>query len=130
MSSLIPMQRAYSRIPQLVVHTVPGFAASPEYTALGKPDLQLPGVVCGAFAKFLVRLQQGVSAGAVRAESAAGLAASYQVVEQLATSDDPEVVNAVVVEIFENLDCEPHVLEAIKARLGKVSRQLYAKWVR
>ena len=50
--------------------------------------------------------------------------------ERLATSYDPDVVNAVVVEIFENLDCEPDVLAAIKAHLGKVSRQLYDKWMR
>lgn len=130
MSHLIPVQRAYSRVPQLVVHTVPGFAASPEFTALGKHELQLPGVVCGALAKFLVRLQKSIIAGAVSDETSEGLAASYQVIEQLATSADPEVVNAVVVEIFENLDCEPSVLEVIKARLGKVSRQLYAKWIR
>lgn len=129
MSNLMPTPREYSRIPQLCVHKVPGFAAAPEYTSLGKHDLQLPGVVCGAFAKFLVRLQKGVIEGAVGAESAEGLAASYQVIERLATSYDPDVVNAVVVEIFENLDCEPHVLEAITAHLGKVSRQLYAKWM-
>jgi hypothetical protein len=37
--------------------------------------------------------------------------------------------NVVVVEIFENLACEPPVLEAIKTRLGKASRQLYDKWL-
>ena len=130
MSNLIPTPREYSRVPQLFVHKVPEFAESPEYTALGKHDLQLPGVVCGAFTKFLVRLQKGVNEGAISEESAESLTASYQVMERLATSYDSEVVNAVVVEIFENLDCEPHVLEAITARLGKVSRQLYDKWMR
>lgn len=130
MPNLMPMPREYSRIPQLFVHKVPGFAEAPEYTSLGKQDLQLPGVVCGAFAKFLVRLQTCVIEGAMSEESTASLTASYQVMERLATSYAPDVVNAVVVEIFENLDCEPHVLEAIEARLGKISRQLYDKWVR
>jgi hypothetical protein len=51
------------------------------------------------------------------------------VLEWLAASHDPDVVNAVVVEIFENLDGEPQVLEAIKAHLGKASGQLYNKWL-
>ena len=49
--------------------------------------------------------------------------------EWCATGHDPDVINVVVVEIFENLDSEPSVLEAIKTRLGKASRQLYDKWL-
>jgi hypothetical protein len=49
--------------------------------------------------------------------------------EWFATSHDPNVINAVVVEIFENLDSEPHVLEAIKVHLGKASGQLYDTWL-
>ena len=129
MSSLIPEQREYSRVPHLLIREVRGFAASPEYKSLENHDLKLPGVVCGAFARFLVRLQQCAIEGTVSEDEAQSLAASYQVVEQLSSSYDPYVVNAVVVEIFENLDCEPHVLEAIKARLEKASRQLYEKWI-
>jgi hypothetical protein len=58
-----------------------------------------------------------------------GFAASYHVLEWFATSHDLEVINVIVVEIFENLDCDPPVLEAIKTRLGPVSRQLYDKWL-
>jgi hypothetical protein len=108
---------------------VPGFAASSEYRALGSADLQLPGVVCGAFAQFLSRLQQDTLTGAQNEEDTASLAAAYHVLEWLATSQDLDVINAVVVEIFENLDGEPQVLEAIKTHLGKASRQLYDKWL-
>src|SRR5262245_53025378 len=62
-------------------------------------------------------------------EDAASLSAAYQVLEWLAASHDPDVINAVVVEIFENLDGEPQVLEAIKAHFGKASGQLYNKWL-
>lgn len=129
MSNLIPTQREYSRIPQLLVQKVHGFAESPEYTSLENSDRQLSGVVCGAFAKFLARLQQCALEGFMSKASAKSLAASYHIMEQLATSSDPYVVNAVVVEIFENLDCESPVLEVMKAHLGKVSRQLYDKWL-
>ncbi len=129
MASLLPTPREYSHLPQLLVQQVPGFAESPEYKALGSADLQLPGVVCGAFAQFLSRLQKDAIEGTRNEEGAASLSASYQVLEWCATSHDPDVINVVVVEIFENLDCEPPVLESIKTRLGKASRQLYDKWL-
>jgi hypothetical protein len=111
------------------VQKVPGFAESPEYKALSSADLQLPGVVCGAFAQFLSRLQHDTLTGSKSEEAAARLAAAYHVLEWLTTSQDPDVINAIVVEIFENLDCEPQVLEAIKTHLGKASRHLYDRWL-
>ena len=129
MASLLPTPREYSHLPQLLVQKVPGFAGSPEYKALGSTDLQLPGVVCGAFAQFLSRLQKDAIEGIGNEEGAASLSALYQVLEWCATSHDPDVINIVVVEIFENLDSEPPVLEALKTRLGKASRQLYDKWL-
>ena len=129
MASLLPTPREYRHLPQLFVQQVPEFAESPEYKALGSADLQLPGVVCGAFAQFLSRLQKDAIGGTRNEEGAVSLSALYQVLEWCATSHDPDVINAVVVEIFENLDCEPPVLEAIKTRLGKASRQLYDKWL-
>lgn len=129
MASWLPMPRAYAHLPQWFVQKVPGFAESPEYQALGSADLQLPGVVCGAFAQFLSRLQKDALTGPRSDGDAARLSAAYHVLEWLATSYDPDVINAIVVEIFENLDCEPHVLKAIKTHLGKASRQLYDKWL-
>jgi hypothetical protein len=129
MASWLSIPRSYAHLPQWLVQKVPGFAASPEYQALGSADLQLPGVVCGAFAQFLSRLQQDALMGSPSDEDAASLSAAYHVLEWLAISQDPDVVNAVVVEIFENLDGAPQVLEAIKTRLGKASEQLYEKWL-
>jgi len=124
---LVP--RDYNHLPQLLVQKVPDFAASPEYKALESADLQLPGVVCGAFAQYLSRLQKDTLARPRSHEDAASLSAAYRALEWFATSHDPDVINAVVVEIFENLDSEPHVLGAIKAHLGKASRQLYDTWL-
>ena len=129
MTSLLPTPREYNHLPQSLVQKVPRFAESPEYKALDSADLQLPGVVCGAFAQFLSRLQKDAIEGIRNEEGAASLIASYQVLEWCATSHDPDVINVVVVEIFENLDSEPPVLEAIKTHLGKASRQLYDKWL-
>ena len=129
MARWLPVPREYNHLPQLLVQKVPDFAASPEYKALESADLQLPGVVCGAFAQYLSRLQKDTLARPRNHEDAASLSAAYHALEWLATSHDPDVINAVVVEIFENLDSDPHVLEAIKARLGKASGQLYDTWL-
>src|SRR5438094_9039782 len=115
MACWLPVPRDYNHLPQLLVQKVPDFAASPEYQALEGADLQLPGVVCGAFAQYLSRLQKDSLARPRRHEDTASLSAAYHVLEWCATSHDPDVINAVVVEIFENLNSEPHVFEAIKA---------------
>ena len=129
MSDLTPTEKEYRSIPQLLMREVRGFAESPEYRSLENHGLELPGVVCGALVRFLTRLQKRAIESTMDKEAAESLVDSYRVVEQLSSSSDPDVVNAVVVEIFENLDCEPRVLEAIKARLGKVSRHLYEEWI-
>lgn len=129
MASWLPILRAYAHLPQWLVQKVPGFAASPEYKVLSSTDLQLPGVVCGAFAQFLSRLQHDILTGARSEEDAASLSAAYHVLEWLTTSQDPDVLNAIVVEIFENLDGEPQVWEAIKTHLGKASGDLYSQWL-
>ena len=117
MSRPIPRQGEYSRVPQLLARDIPGFPESQEYKSLGSHDLELPGVVCGAFARFLTRTQKRALEGSANEHGTESLAASYQVIERLSSSKDLNVINAVVVEIFENFDCEPPVLEAIKARL-------------
>src|SRR2546428_8071820 len=109
MASSLSTQRDYSHLPQMLVQKVPEFAESPEYQALGSADLQLPGVVCGAFAQFLSRLQKDAIVGTRQEEGAASLSAAYRVLEWLATSHDPDVLNVVVVEIFANLDAAPDV---------------------
>jgi len=129
MARWLPVPRAYSHLPHLLVQKVPDFAASPEYTALESAEIQFPGVVCGAFAQDLSRLQKDTLARPRSHEDAASLSAAYHALECFATSHDPDVINAVVVDIFENLDREPHVLEAMKAHLGKASGQLYDTWL-
>src|SRR6266436_9559365 len=128
MARWLPVSSEYNHLPQLLVQKVPDFAASPEYQALVSADLQLPGVVCGAFAQYLSRLQKDILARPRSHEDVASLSAAYHALEWFATSHDPDVINAVVAEIFENLDSEPHVLEAMKAHLGKASGQLYDTW--
>ena len=102
MASWLPIPRAYAHLPQWLVQKVPGFAESPEYHALSSAALQLPGVGCGAFAPFVSRLQHDIRTGARSAEAAASVSAAYRVLAWLATSHDPDVRNAVVVEIFAN----------------------------
>jgi hypothetical protein len=45
------------------------------------------------------------------------------------TSEDPEIQNALVVEVFENLDRSRSITRRIVKRLGPGSQALYADWV-
>jgi len=96
---------------------------------LGSAERQLPGVVCGAFAQFVSRLQHALLTGARSEAAAASLAAAYHVLEWLATRPEPDVIKAVVVEIVENLACEPPLLAAIKTHRGQAAGQLYDQWL-
>jgi hypothetical protein len=129
MVSWLPIPRASAHLPQWRVQKVPGFAQAPEYKALGSADLQLPGVVCGACAQFLRRLQHDALMGSRREVETASVSAAYDVLEWLATSHTPDVLNAVVGEIFEHLDDAPQVLEALKTHHGQASGHLYDTWL-
>jgi hypothetical protein len=49
--------------------------------------------------------------------------------ERLATSLDPDVQNALVVDVFEHLDLSQDVLALLLCRLGPSARALYDRWI-
>src|SRR6187200_2995399 len=108
--------REYDRLPEFLVRRVPGFEQSPEYLLVAD-NFDLPGVIVGALTPFVVRLEKASQSGTLDAAGAASLAGVYQAIEEMAASDDPEVENAVVVEVFEHLDADPRTLAAIREHL-------------
>ena len=110
------------------MRTVPGFRDSPEYQLVAEHH-DLPGVIVGALTPFLVRLETTSQEGTLDAKEAASLDGTYRAIEALAASGDPDVENAVVVEIFEHLHASPRILAAIRGALRPASSALYARWV-
>ena len=129
MTDFTRVDREYDRLPALLVDNAPGFAESEEYARLDPNDLELPTVVCGAFNRYFCRLQ---NAAAMRPELdptvARALRDAYRAIDRLCASNDPEVVNTVVVEIFEHLDLGDATLATFEARRGKTARELYDRW--
>lgn len=64
-----------------------------------------------------------------RDESDDRLAEATKAIEHLATSPDPEVANALVVDVFEPLEIEGEELTAFVARLGPAAREVYERWI-
>jgi hypothetical protein len=117
----------YEDVPDLLVEMVPGFEDSPEF-ALVADNRELPDVVLGALARFVVRVETTSATGSLD-EDAASRAGAYQAIETLAASADPHVVNGVVVGVFEVLDATPRVLATIEQSLLPKSRELYERWI-
>lgn len=115
--------RDYPHLGEVLLSTLPEFAVSPEYNRLTEHDRVLPTVVCGAFARYVSRLL-------LRRQGAEDLLeASFGMMERLARSPDPEVQNALVVEVFEHIDLPVGQREQFRRRLGPAAGSLYDRWV-
>ena len=131
MSSInfIIKDREYNRIIDYLKDEVKGFSNSPELKQLDKTELELPGVVCAAFTKYWIKLEQYSREKDFQENDRTNLKDCYQAIEKMANSEDSEVVNTVVTEIFENIRCDKKLLKKIVNRLGKKSKALYEKWI-
>jgi len=114
----------YGDFPRLLLTDIPGFEQSPEFGLIAEHS-DLPGVVVSAVGRYLVRLEQEGRQAAERSV----VDAIYYEFERMATSRDPEVQNALVVEVFENLDRSRSITRRIVRKLGPSSQALYADWV-
>jgi hypothetical protein len=109
-----------------LVRQVPGFAESPELEAV--VERERSDAVAGALGRYLLRLEKkAVRREADPAESDT-LARAFEVLEELAGSDDPGVREALVVGIFERLHADDVVVAAVETRLGPRSRALFRRW--
>jgi hypothetical protein len=119
--------RQYDRLPDFLVRSVPGFEESPEFARV-REFRELPGVVVGALTPFLLRLEATSQKGMLDAGAADSLEGLYRAIEAMASSDDLEVQNALVVEVFEHLHGSRSVVARIENKLHPRSRALYSRW--
>jgi hypothetical protein len=121
--------RDYDKVLEIVLQEVPSFGESLEFAQLSDYEREIPGVVCAAFTKFLQHYQTEATNRALSTRETKILSDCYRLIERFSSSADPEVVNLVVVEIFENLNCERQLLQQIKSKLGPKSKELYERWI-
>lgn len=119
--------REYPRLPELLLEAAPGFGDSEEYLRLDPGDLVLPSVVCGAFTRYVERLHSDT--GAPADSRGAQVEETFSAIERLASSSDPEVVNTLVVEVFEHLNLPDSVVDDFRSRLGPSAGAVYDRWI-
>ena len=90
-------------------------------------ELDIPGVVCGAFARYLFRIHEQELMNKSEPDAEEIKESIHRMLEQMATS--PELVDYVVDEIYENIECKPEVIERIKAHLKPNALALYRRWM-
>jgi hypothetical protein len=109
-----------------LVRQVPGFAESTELEAVGERDRS--DVVAGALGRYLLRLERKAVRREADPSESDALARAFEVLEDLAGSDDPGIREALVVGIFERLHADDVVVAAVETRLGPRSSALFRRW--
>lgn len=118
----------YERLPDFLLTSIPGFRESPEFATVAT-DVDLPGVIVGAAKNYLVRLEDEDGRGKLGATGRDSLEAAYAALEAMATSNDANVENSVVVDALMYLNCPEVTRGRIVKRLGPSTRALYNQWV-
>ena len=121
--------KVYDRIADYLKNEVGGFSDSSEFRQLDSDDFRLQGVVCAAFAKFWIKIEQNCFRKDCSEDDREKLDDCYRVIEELSNSQDTEVVNMVVTEIFENMRCSEDLVKQIINRLHNKSKSLYEQWI-
>jgi hypothetical protein len=105
----------------------PGFAESPELEGVpGEGDRS--EAVAEALGRYLLRLQRKAVRREADSSESDALHRAFEVLEELAASDDPRVREALVGAIFEPLHADDVVVAAVETRLGPRSRALFRRW--
>jgi hypothetical protein len=128
MSKFIRREGEASRIPDLLVSRVSGFIESPAYRKLRDYEATIPGVVCSAFADYLVQIHTHEMDGQSERGIRMAISSAHDTLELLATSPETEIRNLVTDEIFENIECRCEVLQKIKQYLMPGALALYRRW--
>lgn len=124
MSDFVRREKDAPRIPAMLVSRLIGFAEAPEYRNLRQYELDIPGVVCGAFAQYVCRLFL-----VQREIGDARLQRALNVLEELSASCDPETIEMVVTEVLENLDLNRQQMAVLKSVSGQKTKELIDKWI-
>ena len=105
---------------------LPGFRASAEYRGLRAYERDIPGVVCGAFADYLIRLYSGAGLGSPQGDE--DIRVAQHALNALATSTESSVRNIVTDEIFEKLADAPQRAK-IETGLMAEASAFYKEWL-
>jgi hypothetical protein len=130
MSEFIMRKNETDRVPDLLLTEVPDFINSAEYKNLGAKFQKNPGVLCGAFKDYFIRLQEDEITGRASREALTELERCYNAIEKLAGDRDASVSDLVVVEIWEHLWCSDRALERIWLRMGPNFRKIAERFSR
>lgn len=125
MSGFIQRESEFEKIPSLLTSRVSGFEESTEYREMRDYELDIPGVVCGAFARYLSRVHTVEAVAENQPATEMAIASAHEAIETLASSPESAVRCLLTDEIFENLNSEPEVLERIRSRLKPKALALY-----
>jgi hypothetical protein len=128
MTNFIWEKSKFPDVPRVLVSTVEGFEASPEYRKLPDYERDISGVVVGAFAAYLCRLHEQLQAGEKDDGLRMAVISAHDAIEEMAGSSESAMIDLVTDEIYENLDCKPEVLKSIQEHLKPVSLTLYQRW--
>jgi hypothetical protein len=108
-----------SNLPLLLISLVPGFETSAEYQNLRPYEVDIPGVVCGAFAKYVTRLFIEMEEG-----QNVPLQSALVIIESLSGSSDPGVVDLVLTEILEDMDLNREQMNILRSLSGQRTKEL------
>ena len=110
-----------------LVRETPGFAESPELGAVSS-GRDRSDVVAEALGRYLLRLERKAVRREADPSESGALERAFEILEELAGSDDPEIREALVSAIFEPLHADDVVVAAVETRLGPHSRALFRRW--
>ena len=86
------VESGYEKVPGFLCATVVGFSDSIEYAQLDDELRKLPGLVCAAFAAYLVRCHEVEDRlGELTGRDAESLQSAFRAIEALAASHDSDV---------------------------------------
>jgi len=120
------IESEYDKVPALLGATVVGFRDSIEYGQLDEELKTVPGLVCAAFARYLVRCQEAEERhGELTGRDAQSLRSAFQAIEVLSRSNDDDIRTLLKDELFECLDCSVETLERIRSKLDDRARALF-----
>ena len=128
MTDFIITNRDLNNVVQVLTEGVPSFAQSDELRLLGEGFDTTPGLVCGAFARFLCRLHE-TDPEHIGPHRDLEFDRCYAMIEWMASSRDVAVGNLLVTEIYEVLADRPAIVGEVRARLRPASDALYREWI-
>jgi hypothetical protein len=111
-----------------LVRQVPGFSESPELAAVPPGERERNDSIAGALGRYLLRLEKKAVRREAEPEELAALERAFEVVEELAASDDPAFREALVVSVFGPLHADDVVVAVVETRLGPRAGALFRRW--